>query len=122
MEVKVMRINRINEIERKYSERTQPVTNDRVEGVKDNYKQFQEHLHREMSEKEKEKNKKKKKSMLFYPDTLIRDDIDYSKVLYTELSKNNKKHVIKKDTFELFAERNRRIKKKSKIKSRYFKK
>lgn len=117
-----MRINRINEIERKYSERTQPVTNDRVEGVKDNYKQFQEHLHREMSEKEKEKNKKKKKSMLFYPDTLIRDDIDYSKVLYTELSKNNKKHVIKKDTFELFAERNRRIKKKSKIKSRYFKK
>jgi len=113
-----MRINRINEIERKYSERTQPVTNDRVEGVKDNYKQFQEHLHREMTEKGK--NKKKKKSMLFYPDTLIRDDIDYSKVLYTELSKNKKKHVIKNDTFELFAERNRRIKKGSKLKPRYF--
>jgi len=81
-----MRINRINEIERKYSERTQPVTNDRVEGVKDNYKQFQEHLHREMTDK----------------------------------GKNKKKHVIKKDTFELFAERNRRIKKGSKLKPRYF--
>jgi UDP:flavonoid glycosyltransferase YjiC (YdhE family) len=123
MEVKVMRIDRINEIERKYSERTQPVTNNRVEGVKDNYRQFQEHLHREMTEEEKQKKNKnkKKKSLLFYPDTLIRDDIDYSKTMYTDLAKNSKKHVVKKDTFELFAERNSKVKKESKVKPRYFK-
>jgi uncharacterized protein YeeX (DUF496 family) len=121
MGVKVMRIDRINEIERKYSKRTQPVTNSRVEGVQDNYRQFQEHLHREMSDEEKKKNKnKKKKSLLFYPDTLIRDDINYNKVMYTDLAKNSKKHLVKKDTFELFAERNSKIKKESKLKPRYF--
>jgi hypothetical protein len=122
MEVKVMRIDRINEIERKYSERTQPVTNNRVEGIQDNYRQFQEHLHREMSNEEKEKKNKnkKKKSLLFYPDTLIRDDIDYSKVMYTDMVKKSKKHVVKKDTVELFAERNSKIKKESKLKPRYF--
>lgn len=117
-----MRIYKINEIERKYSDRPQPVTNNRVEGVKDNYRQFDEHLHREMSEEEKKKKynnqNKKRKSMLFYPDTLVKGDIDYSKVMYTNLSQ--KKHIVKKDTFELFAERNSKIKKKSKIKPRYF--
>jgi len=125
MEVKVMRIDRINEIERKYSDRPQPVTNNRVENVKDDYKQFDEHLQREMTEEEKEKNrrnkkKNKRKSMIFYPDTLIRDDIDYNRVMYTNLSNKKQKHVIKKDTFELFAERNSKVKKESKIKPRYF--
>jgi len=120
-----MRIDRINEIERKYSDRPQPVTNNRVENVKDDYKQFDEHLHREMTEEEKEKNrrnkkKNKRKSMIFYPDTLIRDDIDYNRVMYTNLSNKKQKHVIKKDTFELFAERNSKVKKESKIKPRYF--
>ena len=120
-----MRIDRINEIERKYSDRPQPVTNNRVENVKDDYKQFDEHLQREMTEEEKEKNrrnkkKNKRKSMIFYPDTLIRDDIDYNRVMYTNLSNKKQKHVIKKDTFELFAERNSKVKKESKIKPRYF--
>jgi len=118
-----MRIDRINEIERKYSDRPQPVTNNRVENVKDDYKQFDEHLQREMTEEEKEKkrrNKNKRKSMIFYPDTLIRDDIDYNRVMYTNLSDKKQKHVIKKDTFELFAERNSKVKKESKIKPRYF--